>query len=47
MAAAEGVDASRARLDSAEVAAAMAPARRRPLDELIHELIIQPVNEVG
>jgi predicted ATPase/DNA-binding SARP family transcriptional activator/class 3 adenylate cyclase len=44
---AEGVEATRARLDSAEVTAATAAARRRPLDELIDELIIQPANAVG
>jgi hypothetical protein len=41
---AEGVEATRARLDSAEVAAATAAARHRPLDQLINELIIKPAN---
>jgi predicted ATPase len=41
---ADAVETTRARLDSAEVAAARAAARRKSLDELIDELIIQPAN---
>jgi hypothetical protein len=37
--------AMRARLDPDAVAAAAATARTRPLDELIHELIIQPAED--
>jgi predicted ATPase/DNA-binding SARP family transcriptional activator len=41
---AEAVDTTRAQLDAAEVAAAATAARRRSLDALIRELIIQPAN---
>ncbi len=39
---AEAVETTRAQLDPAEVAAATAAARRKNLDELLDELIIQP-----
>jgi predicted ATPase/DNA-binding SARP family transcriptional activator/class 3 adenylate cyclase len=41
---AQGVEATRARLDPTEVDAATAAARHKSLDELIDELIIQPAN---
>lgn len=40
----EAVDETRSRLDATEVAAASAAAQHRSIDELIDELIIQPVH---
>jgi hypothetical protein len=40
----EAVDTTRSQLDPAAVAAAVATARRKSLDELIDELITQPAN---
>jgi hypothetical protein len=44
---AEPVETARARLDPTEVAAAAAAARRKSVDELIDELIIQPAMKSG
>lgn len=43
----DSVNMTRARLDPAEVAAAAAAARRKSLDDLIDELIIQPAKAAG
>jgi predicted ATPase/DNA-binding SARP family transcriptional activator/class 3 adenylate cyclase len=44
---AEAVQAARARLDPTEITAAAATTRRKSLDELIDELIIQPAMKSG
>jgi ribosomal protein L12E/L44/L45/RPP1/RPP2 len=41
------VESTRARLDPVEVFAAAAEARRKSIDELISELIIQPAQAAG